>query len=688
MKKHSFGRSAHPAKKTVASVSAAALMLGASHAATVAMHFQCNYCSYSNYSGFPVTLTAFGIAPSGWQNLTPMNTGYGNCALISAPYGYTLNETINTNTSSGGLNPLPNGELNVTWRAATANFSDFGGYIDAAQNPPYNIFLVNDRYTNKLPVLFGGNDQVYCSFLRDGVNFGPPGGANNTGGFGGYNIDIVGLHSVFTNTPFVVELIAASDSMQTLTNAFVIDVTDSVTNLVAYPNLAPVANVGDTPWKRGHGGGLSTMSGTIGLNADHLQIKSAQAAHGGSGASGFNNAGTISGFIITDQPVVTMSPNSVYGNRGDSVALSAYAIGVPPLAYQWRKDGSPIAGASNTAYSITNLASDTAGNYDIVVSNSYGMATSSVAAVIPDILLTTTKQMVVDSNPGHPEHDGLNNGAAWIASSSDGSNTRTGVMQFVGTNANSIEVVGTTNFDTPTGSLMVWMRSAGTDTNAPGTVGAALLGQSISEFPNLGVLNNEFGLIQQDNGAIEFHAPGQWVQINSLKNVSDNKWHLIVVTYNNASGGGATLYIDGVLDTSKANTGPWPTMPTGKPMHAGFSDGGVLRAYTGSLDDVRVYNRQLTAGEVASIYSSGSLIDTNALQMQLNFDTAPVPGLILSWQAAGSALQASPLINGTYTNVPFSSSPYYVVPTANQRYFRYVVPNSTPQARVSNPYLM
>ena len=47
----------------------------------------------------------------------------------------------------------------------------------------------------------------------------------------------------------------------------------------------------------------------------------------------YNNAGNIAGFIITDQPVVTMSPNSAKANPGDTVALSAYAIGVPPVSY-------------------------------------------------------------------------------------------------------------------------------------------------------------------------------------------------------------------------------------------------------------------------------------------------------------------------------------------------------------------
>ena len=52
-------------------------MLGVSEAATVGLHFQVNYCYNQGYSGFLVTLPAFGIGTNGWENLQQMNTGYG-----------------------------------------------------------------------------------------------------------------------------------------------------------------------------------------------------------------------------------------------------------------------------------------------------------------------------------------------------------------------------------------------------------------------------------------------------------------------------------------------------------------------------------------------------------------------------------------------------------------------------------
>ena len=664
--------------KVACTVSAAALMLGVSHAATVAMHFQENYCGSARYSGYPVTLTAFGVAPNGWQNLTPMDTGYGAC---TAPMSlYTLNQTITTSTSTGGLNPLPNGSLNVTWSANSANFSGFAGYGGNA--PTY-------AYDGAPPVpIPTGEWQVYSTFLRDGKNFGPIDNSADGSPCGDnskpvYTVDITGLTSVFTNSPFVVQLIAASDSMQTLTNAFVIDLVHSTTNTLSYPSTPFPTDEGGTcsQWLRGHGGGLSTVTGSI--NGDHIRITSAQPQHGGTGVppTGFNAAGTISGFIITDKPVVTMPPQTVLCYPGDTVTLNPYAIGVPPLSYQWRKNGIALPGATSSTYTVSGLNMNNAGNYDVVVTNLYGSATSKASAVNAGITMTPGAGFIVDSNPANPERDGKNNGASWLASSSDGTTTRSGVMQFVAANTNGIVVPGSTNFDSATGTMMFWMRSAGTDTSVSGNIGAAVLGRPGSS------LVNDLVIVQEDGGNILFNAPATANVITSVKNISDNKWHLIIVTYDTSAAGGAALYIDGVLDTTNANSLAW-SPPVGKELEVGFTSDTSLRDYNGQLDDVRIYNRQLTAAEVSTVFSSGALIDTSALQMQFTFTTAPVDGITLSWPTPGSVLQSAPVVNGTYTDVSAAVSPYYVVPKTAQKYYRYRFTPVAPSTKVTNPFLM
>jgi hypothetical protein len=371
-KRFSFRSNKSNVRKIAGTVSAAALMLGVSQAATVGFNFQVNYCAGTAYSGAVVTATAFGIEPNNWESLSPMDTGYG---CVPDYDTYTLSETINKASSAGGLNPLPRGSLTVTWSAPTANASAlFGGYQLSPPNysigPDVGVF---DVYNDIIP----GNEQVYWGFLRDGVNFGP-GSVGGNNDQPGYSIDITGLKSLFPDTPFVVELIASSDSMQYLADAFVIDATDKSVQSVSYPSTPPVYNVGDTPWVRGIGGGLSTGSGP--LDTDHLQIIGNRASHAANAFFSYNFASTIAGFIVTDKPVISMSPQSVAADVADEVTLNGYAVGVRPLSYQWYKNGAPIFGANDVAYTFRAGPRD-AGNYVLEVKNQYGTAISAVSVL-------------------------------------------------------------------------------------------------------------------------------------------------------------------------------------------------------------------------------------------------------------------------------------------------------------------
>ncbi len=591
--------------------------------------------------------------------------------------GYTLNEVIDTTTTTNGLNPLPNGSVTVNWFGPTANFSGFAGY--AGSPPSYDY---DGHYPGK-GITITGEEEVYSAFLRDGFNFGP-GSSGGTNDQPGYLVDVTGLKSLFTNTPFVVELIAAADSMQTLTNAFVVDVTNLVTNSVSYPNTPPITeDEGSEPWVRGHGGGLSTVSGAF--NTDHIQIFSNHPLGGGDKSVGFDHAGTICGFIITDKPVISMPPQPVLAVAGDTVLLNPYAIGVPPLSYQWRRNGSAIAGATNASYTIAGVNAGNAGNYDLVVTNLYGSATSRAVQVGDIIAQAPAAGVVADSNPANPERDGTDLGATWMASSNDGTRTRTGVMDFDAAETNGISVEGDTNFDVATGTVMFWMQSAGVDGSTSGNVGASLFCR-----PE-GASGNDFIVYQYEGGTLVFQSPNNGLTpanaFGSVANVSDNKWHLVALTFDQSAAGGATLYIDGVLDTTNANSAPW-SWPVGAPLQLGFStDPMGWYAYNGFLDDVRFYNRQLTGTEIATVYHTEVLVDTNALQMQLNFNAAPGPGSTLTWQESGAVLQSASQVSGPWTDLPGAASPYTIVPGATEKFYRYRYAH-TAQSLTSNPYLM
>lgn len=90
-------------------------------------------------------------------------------------------------------------------------------------------------------------------------------------------------------------------------------------------------------------------------------------------------------------PAVTRGPQSQTVNTGDSVVLSVTATGTAPLSYQWRFAGLPLAGATNTTLTLTNIQAGQSGFYDVVIANAAGSITSIPPAsisVLPPVAIT------------------------------------------------------------------------------------------------------------------------------------------------------------------------------------------------------------------------------------------------------------------------------------------------------------
>ena len=78
-------------------------------------------------------------------------------------------------------------------------------------------------------------------------------------------------------------------------------------------------------------------------------------------------------------PVITSQPASLTAPVGAAATFSVVASGSP--TYQWRFNGANIASATASSYTLSNVQLSNAGNYDVVVSNSAGPVTSSVAVL-------------------------------------------------------------------------------------------------------------------------------------------------------------------------------------------------------------------------------------------------------------------------------------------------------------------
>jgi len=93
--------------------------------------------------------------------------------------------------------------------------------------------------------------------------------------------------------------------------------------------------------------------------------------------------------VIPAVPVITAAPLSLTVAAGGSAGFSVAATGINPLTYQWYFNGSTLNGATAANLTIVGVAATNAGGYFVVVSNSYGSATSSVAwlmVITPPVL--------------------------------------------------------------------------------------------------------------------------------------------------------------------------------------------------------------------------------------------------------------------------------------------------------------
>jgi hypothetical protein len=76
---------------------------------------------------------------------------------------------------------------------------------------------------------------------------------------------------------------------------------------------------------------------------------------------------------------ILVPPKDATVESGYPASFSVLPTGVPPFAYQWQRDGTPIPGATSSTYTISSATTNYAGNYDVVVTNGYRSVLSSEA---------------------------------------------------------------------------------------------------------------------------------------------------------------------------------------------------------------------------------------------------------------------------------------------------------------------
>ena len=203
-------------------------------------------------------------------------------------------------------------------------------------------------------------------------------------------------------------------------------------------------------------------------------------------------------------------------------------------------------------------------------------------------------------------------------------------------------------------TLSVWFRTTSTR-------GGRLLGSGSSQFggsPNYDrqlYLSNTgqlyFGIYQTDK-----YPDGNKV-VATTQSYNDGGWHHAVATL---SAAGMKLYVDGVLRVSDTRytyaegySGYWKV---GFDNLSGWPATPASNYYAGALDDIFIYNRELTATEITQLY--GGTAGPFCVGTNVQLRAAAVPGATYAWSGPGgfTATQQNPLLTaiqpaqaGTYT---------------------------------------
>jgi Immunoglobulin I-set domain len=118
-----------------------------------------------------------------------------------------------------------------------------------------------------------------------------------------------------------------------------------------------------------------------------------------------NSAGSTTSdqgiLTVNAPPAITQQPA---GNQTVPVGLTAIfsvtATGTPAPSFQWRKNGVNITGATASTFTIAAVQLSDAANYDCVITNAGGSATSSISALTVSAVIPSGAKILISISPG------------------------------------------------------------------------------------------------------------------------------------------------------------------------------------------------------------------------------------------------------------------------------------------------
>jgi hypothetical protein len=145
--------------------------------------------------------------------------------------------------------------------------------------------------------------------------------------------------------------------------------------------------------------------------------------------------------LSLNSATITSAPSAQTVCAGSPASFTVAASGVGTLTYQWRKNGTNIAGATSTTYAIASTVAADAGNYDVVITGSCGSITST------PVSLTVNPATTITVNPSAQGACLGGNATFTVTAAGTGTLTyqwRKGTVNIPGATSSSYTITGVT----------------------------------------------------------------------------------------------------------------------------------------------------------------------------------------------------------------------------------------------------